>query len=1088
MHLVPRLWWAWIAFVVYGSLLPFDFQHRPLEAALEAFRTIPFLALGIESRADWVANGVLYMPVGLLGMLALSGPGAKRPLPRLVAALVVLGVGALLAVGIEFTQLFAPPRTVSQNDLIAELIGTTLGVAVGPWLAPWAQRLIQALQQRRPQLGAHLLELYAGAYLLLALFPFDPLLDAHEWSDKLASNLCGWWLAGANLERGATAGVLLVVEALLAAPLGLWLAGRRRQPGSPIALAVVAGLLLGMLLEVAQLAIASGVSQGLSVLARGLGCGMGAWLLVRWRLRDPTRWRDGLGPWLAAGLLGYLGLLAAVNGLLSHPVKDSTALATQWAELRLLPFYYHYYTTEAEAAFSLGSVALMYLPLVVLGWLRRWPDRQVLVLVALLVGLVELAKFMLASLRPDPTNILIALMSCTLAQVLLRWLESRNDDAPLPSALSPADRAAHGQDATDVALHPDPTLSTAAYVPRSMVAAGALTLALVTTLTLPRHAALATAVLVVAGALSVWRPRLALVLLPAAWFGWDMTPWTGRLYWGELDALALLLWAVALWRTPPPAPGAWRLSPWWWCLVATLVVSGLRGVWSPAVLDAQALVGLYGPLAGPRLLRGVLWAMLLLWLARRLVPTATEATAWLASGVAGGTLLVVGSVLWERLAFPGLWDLNSIYRVTGTFSAMHTGGAYVEAHLVAGAAALGWLAWQAPVTALRWGSALALVPTTYAVVITYSRNAHAALAVAALVMLAAVLRHPGARPAVRMGAGALVLMIGAVAWPVLTGGFASHRLASSAQDLAIRVAHWQDALALRQSGTMATLVGEGLGSYPAAHFWRSAEAVHAASFGLVRTDKDTALRLAPGAPVYIEQLVPVRAGEPLQLTLQWRSQGAARLGVAVCEKWLLTSAACAHAALVAERVTSDWQTHTLALTDPAWQASARSGWRTVKLAVFHGGGAGTLDLRGLQLNRPGDPTPLLNNGDWAQGMDHWFFSTDIDPPWHVHNTPVQLLLESGVIGLLAWASAWLVALVRSGRRSWAGQTTAAWPLAALAGLTVCGALNTLTDDPRLLAMLLLLLGLACGPKVAAPGLDISGNGRQRGTAALRPSH
>jgi hypothetical protein len=45
-------WLAWLAFVVYGSLLPFDWQPLPLAQALARFHDIPFLHLGVESRAD----------------------------------------------------------------------------------------------------------------------------------------------------------------------------------------------------------------------------------------------------------------------------------------------------------------------------------------------------------------------------------------------------------------------------------------------------------------------------------------------------------------------------------------------------------------------------------------------------------------------------------------------------------------------------------------------------------------------------------------------------------------------------------------------------------------------------------------------------------------------------------------------------------------------------------------------------------------------------------------------------------------------------------------------------------------------------
>ena len=57
---------AYLAFVVYGSLVPLDFRPIPLDQAWLSFQQVPFLSLGVGSRADWVANGVLYVPLGFL--------------------------------------------------------------------------------------------------------------------------------------------------------------------------------------------------------------------------------------------------------------------------------------------------------------------------------------------------------------------------------------------------------------------------------------------------------------------------------------------------------------------------------------------------------------------------------------------------------------------------------------------------------------------------------------------------------------------------------------------------------------------------------------------------------------------------------------------------------------------------------------------------------------------------------------------------------------------------------------------------------------------------------------------------------------
>src|SRR5206468_9286760 len=111
----------------YGSLVPLDFRSEPLTAAWTAFLKTPYLHLGVGSRADWVANLLLYMPLGFFA----TGWVATASRQRAMAANILVFMSCvLLAVAVEFTQLFFPPRTVSLNDILAETLGTCVGIAV----------------------------------------------------------------------------------------------------------------------------------------------------------------------------------------------------------------------------------------------------------------------------------------------------------------------------------------------------------------------------------------------------------------------------------------------------------------------------------------------------------------------------------------------------------------------------------------------------------------------------------------------------------------------------------------------------------------------------------------------------------------------------------------------------------------------------------------------------------------------------------------------------------------------------------------------------------------------------------------------
>jgi len=103
---------GYLFFVVYGSLLPFDFNHLPLATAWAKFQAIPWLLLGVGNRADWVANLLLYMPLGFLLCGLLVGK-SRRPAVLVIGFALTLLITVTLAIGVEFTQEFFPPRSVS---------------------------------------------------------------------------------------------------------------------------------------------------------------------------------------------------------------------------------------------------------------------------------------------------------------------------------------------------------------------------------------------------------------------------------------------------------------------------------------------------------------------------------------------------------------------------------------------------------------------------------------------------------------------------------------------------------------------------------------------------------------------------------------------------------------------------------------------------------------------------------------------------------------------------------------------------------------------------------------------------------------
>ena len=308
------LFWGYVLFVVYGSLVPLQYVDRPWLGAIEAFKHTPWLVLGASSRADWVANGVLYLPVGYLAASWLAVRWASAPVGVLPALALVFS--ATLAVSVEFAQLFFPQRTVSLNDLVAECLGSLIGVLLATRFRHGMALLIDSFFSDARRLKVRMLQAYVLAYLALAFFPFDLLLTQAELVAKINSNLWGWWLAGPS--RGlALVGLHLLSEVLLAAPFGIFLCRSRGVKKCTSGQAVLCGLLLGAVIELGQFLIYSGVSQGLSVLARGLGAGMGM-MLYQNRQRYTVA---ALSAWVRRYSVGLLVVYAPVWWLVNGGYK-----------------------------------------------------------------------------------------------------------------------------------------------------------------------------------------------------------------------------------------------------------------------------------------------------------------------------------------------------------------------------------------------------------------------------------------------------------------------------------------------------------------------------------------------------------------------------------------------------------------------------------------------------------------------------------------------------------------------------------------------------------------------------------------------
>jgi hypothetical protein len=166
----------------------------------------------------------------------------------------------------------------------------------------------------------------------------------------------------------------------------------------------------------------------------------------------------------------------------------------------------------------------------------------------------------------------------------------------------------------------------------------------------------------------------------------------------------------------------------------SLALSALRGLLPWQWPDLNSFSNYYSGWNALRIFKGALWALAWVGLFRRLPQPSAVKHAVFGYGVVVGLALTLLQVGWERLAFPGLLDFASDYRITGPISAMHTGGAYIECWLAMALAYALWALLRPGKAVLRTAAGILVLASTYALAVTYSRNGYGAGLVVAGVM------------------------------------------------------------------------------------------------------------------------------------------------------------------------------------------------------------------------------------------------------------------------------------------------------------------------------------------------------------------
>jgi glycopeptide antibiotics resistance protein len=365
---------GFLALVIYGSLVPFHF--RPLAASEAAARLAEVCRspLRVESRSDWLANILLFIPLGFLLMAAWC---ADRPRwTGLVAALVVVPACALLSAAIEFTQLYFPPRVTSLNDVAAEslggLLGTVLWLAAGQRLTNTARDFWAGWSARGR--AAQLLPAYLALLVLVNVMPLDLTLSPVEIYHK--------YRAGRVVLVPFTTPHVGLVEFVgkqcwnmaCFLPAGLLLAGlpgpawRSRRAWLRV---LGVGLALAALVEGLKLFVVPRSSDATGLITGSLAV-LAGWALIRkdevGRMKDEAISFQPSAFSLAPGvrpvlLVAWLGVLVLLNWEPFNFRSDPAVALARLRQVSPIPFADYYQGGYLDAYDQFLNKTLMFLPL-----------------------------------------------------------------------------------------------------------------------------------------------------------------------------------------------------------------------------------------------------------------------------------------------------------------------------------------------------------------------------------------------------------------------------------------------------------------------------------------------------------------------------------------------------------------------------------------------------------------------------------------------------------------------------------------------------------------------------------------------------
>ncbi|HBI43173.1 MAG TPA: hypothetical protein DDY78_10005 [Planctomycetales bacterium] len=412
---------AFAAFALYGSLVPFEFRPLPWAETQKRWAEVCAQPVRVESRSDWAANILLFVPLGFLGMAALC---SDRGRAADWWAVPTAAAWACFSAFLEFSQLYFPPRDSSINDIAAESLGAAVGIAV--WIAagrPLTRRAREAWAGT--ETGGTALRLLSGYVVLLLVvqvFPPNLTISPVELYHRYKAGLVrpvpfAFWAVDprAGAKKMVEGAAWFLPLGLLASRLPRWRSGGGRSALEVLAL----GTFTAASAEFLRLFVVTHSCDASDVATNGLAV-VGGWF-AGLDARKSAFQRLAAGAWVIG--LVYLNWLP-------FDFRFDGASWARWREISWLPFVDYLqasYLEEAQGAADkvmqfllLGALlALAFRPRLASGW------SALLASACLLAVLFEAGQLFLPTRYTSVTDVLVETTSAGLGVIvwsrIQRW-------------------------------------------------------------------------------------------------------------------------------------------------------------------------------------------------------------------------------------------------------------------------------------------------------------------------------------------------------------------------------------------------------------------------------------------------------------------------------------------------------------------------------------------------------------------------------------------------------------------------------------------------------------------------------------------